>query len=46
MIVANARQVRLIAESSRKDDRLDTGMLARLARADPRLLRPIRHRLF
>ena len=43
-IVANARQVRLISQSSRKDDKLDARMLARLARVDPELLRPIRHR--
>jgi len=43
-IVANARQVRLISESSRKDDKLDARLLARLARIDPELLRPIRHR--
>ena len=44
VIVANARQVKLISASSRKDDRLDAEMLARLARVDPQLLRPIRHR--
>ncbi len=44
VIVANARQVQLISQSSRKDDRLDAQMLARLARVDPQLLRPIRHR--
>ena len=44
VIVANARQVRLISQSSRKDDRLDAQTLARLARVDPQLLRPIRHR--
>lgn len=44
VIVANARRVRLIAESSRKDDRLDARALARLARIDPQLLSPIRHR--
>ena len=44
VIVANARQVPLISASSRKDDRLDAQTLARLARVDPRLLRPIRHR--
>jgi transposase len=44
VIVANARQVRLISASSRKDDRLDARMLARLARMDPVLLHPIRHR--
>ena len=44
VIVANARQVKLISASSRKDDRLDAQMLARLARVDPKLLSPIRHR--
>ena len=44
VIVANARQVQLISESSRKNDRVDAQMLARLARVDPQLLRPIRHR--
>jgi transposase len=44
VVVANARQVKLISESSRKDDRLDAQTLARLARVDPQLLRPIRHR--
>jgi transposase len=44
VIVANARGVRLISESSSKDDKLDAQMLARLARIDPQLLRPIRHR--
>jgi transposase len=44
VIVANARQVQLISASSRKDDRMDAQMLARLARVDPQLLHPIRHR--
>lgn len=44
VIVANARQVKLISQSTRKDDRLDARTLARLARIDPELLRPIRHR--
>jgi transposase len=44
LIVANPRQVKLISESSRKDDRLDAQTLARLARIDPQLLRPIQHR--
>jgi len=43
-VVANPRQVKLITESSRKDDRLDAPTLARLARMDPPLLRPIQHR--
>src|SRR5271156_4031808 len=44
VIVAHARNVRLIGESSRKDDRLDARMLARLARLDPCLLSPVQHR--
>jgi transposase len=43
VIVANARRVKLITESTRKDDRLDARTLARLARVDPQLS-PIRHR--
>jgi transposase len=44
VIVANPRQLKLITESSRKDDKVDAKTLARLARIDPELLRPIRHR--
>ena len=44
VIVAHARNVRLIGESTRKDDRLDARTLARLARIDPQLLSPVRHR--
>src|ERR1700682_1743415 len=44
VIVAHARNVRLIGESSRKDDQLDARTLARLARIDPQLLGPVRHR--
>ena len=44
VIVAHARNVRLIGESRRKDDRLDARTLARLARIDPQLLSPVRHR--
>jgi transposase len=44
VIVANAPNVRLIGESSRKDDQLDARTLARLARIDPGLLGPVRHR--
>ena len=44
MVVANPRQVKLITESGRKDDRLDAQTLARLARIDPQLLWPIQHR--
>ena len=35
-IVAHSRNVRLIGESRRKDDRLDAQALARLARIDPK----------
>jgi transposase len=34
MIVANARKVRLIGESRKKDDRVDSQTLTRLARID------------
>ena len=44
VVVANARRVKLITESTRKDDRLDARTLARLARIDPQLLSPVRHR--
>jgi len=44
VIVANARKVRLIGESRKKDDRLDAQTLARLARIDPQLLSPVKHR--
>ena len=44
VIVANARKVRLIGESRKKDDRLDAQTLARLARIDPELLYPVTHR--
>jgi transposase len=43
-IVAHARNVRLIGESRRKDDRLDAQALAKLARIDPQLLSPIQLR--
>jgi len=41
VIVANARKVRLIGESRKKDDRLDA--LARLAGIDPELLYAVKH---
>ncbi|MFZ0991385.1 MAG: IS110 family transposase [Candidatus Sulfotelmatobacter sp.] len=43
VIVGNARKVRLIGESRKKDDRLDAQTLARLARIDPELLYPVKH---
>jgi transposase len=44
VLVANARQLRLIYGSDRKNDRVDAETLARLGRLDPALLRPIHHR--
>lgn len=43
VIIANPRNLRLITESTRKSDRVDARMLARLARVDPNLLSPIAH---
>ena len=44
VLVANARKVRLVYGGDRKSDKLDAQKLARLARFDPKLLSPIRHR--
>jgi transposase len=44
VLLANPRRVRLIAHSRRKSDRFDGRTLARLARMDPELLSPVRHR--
>lgn len=44
VIVANPRQVALIYRNKRKSDQVDATTLARLARSDPELLHPIRHR--
>jgi transposase len=44
VIVAHAQKVQLITKSTRKDDRHDARTLARLARIDPELLAPVRHR--
>jgi transposase len=44
VIVANAHRVKLITQSVNKNDRMDAEQLARLARVDPKLLSPIRHR--
>jgi len=44
VIVANSHNVKLITQSVRKNDRIDARQLARLARVDPKLLSPIRHR--
>jgi hypothetical protein len=44
MLVAHAQKVELISKSKRKDDRHDARTLARLARIDPELSGPVRHR--
>jgi transposase len=44
VIVAHARNVRLIGVSRKNDDRLDARTLTRLARIDPQLLAPVKHR--
>ena len=43
VLVANARKVRAIHTNTRKSDKVDAMMLARLGRADVRLLHPVRH---
>ncbi len=44
VLVAEARRIPLISSSDNKSDAVDAEMLARLARLDPKLLHPIRHR--
>ena len=44
MLVANARKIRLIYSNKRKTDEIDAENLARLARLDPKLLYPLKHR--
>src|SRR5580700_1258782 len=44
VLVAHAQKVQWISKSNRKDDRHDARTLARLARIDPELLGPVRHR--
>ena len=44
VLVANARRLRAIAQSQTKSDREDARMLARIGRADPALLCPVKHR--
>jgi transposase len=43
-LVANARKLRLIYSNKRKTDEVDAENLARLARVDPKLLYPLKHR--
>lgn len=44
VLVGNPRKLRVIWDSDTKDDTKDAQMLARIARFDPRLLSPIKHR--
>jgi transposase len=44
VLVANARKTRLIYANKRKADEIDAENLARLARVDPKLLYPLKHR--
>jgi transposase len=44
VLVANPRRTRLIYASKRKTDEIDAESLARLARLDPKLLYPLKHR--
>jgi transposase len=44
VLVANSRKVRLIYSNKRKTDEIDAENLARLARLDPQLLYPLKHR--
>jgi transposase len=44
VLVANARKLRLIYANKRKTDEVDAENLARLARVDPKLLYPLKHR--
>jgi len=43
-LVANARKLKAIYQSDSKNDRNDARMLARIARVDPSLLSPVKHR--
>ena len=44
VLVANARKLRLIYANKQKADEIDAENLARLARVDPKLLYPLKHR--
>jgi len=44
VLVANPRKLRLIYSNKRKTDEIDAENLARLARLDPKLLYPLKHR--
>jgi transposase len=44
VIVANVRELRAISHSDRKSDKVDAEKIARYARLDPDILRPVTHR--
>src|SRR5260370_12668954 len=44
VIVANVRELRAISHSNRKSDTVDAEKIARYARVDPEILRPVSHR--
>jgi transposase len=44
VIVANPRELPKVSQNIRKSDQVDPEILARLGRADPKLLMPIQHR--
>jgi len=44
VLIGNPRKLRFIWDSDQKDDMRDAEMLARIARFDPKLLHPIKHR--
>ena len=44
VMVANVRELRAISHSDRKSDKVDAEKIARYARLDPQILRPIAHR--
>src|SRR5215212_3475560 len=44
VLVANARKLRIIYANKRTTDEMDAENLARLARLDPKLLYPLKHR--
>src|SRR3984885_14438794 len=44
VIVGNVRELRAISHSDRKSDKVDAEKVARYARLDPEILRPIAHR--
>lgn len=44
VLVGNSRELRIIWDTPNKNDKRDAEMLARIARFDPKLLKPVQHR--